>query len=54
MSKRYRVRVIVNGEFKGYLTYRDKTVWSKRTAKKHAKDCMKLYGKECIIEEVYL
>ncbi len=54
MNIKYMVRVIVNGEFKGYLTYRDKTVWSKRTAKKHAKDCMKLFGKECIIEEVYL
>ncbi len=52
MSKRYRVRVMIKGEFKGYLIHRDKTSWCKRSAVKQANDCVYLHGWQCIIEEV--
>lgn len=50
--KRYQIRIIVHGMFHGYLMYRDKTEFCKRTAVKHAKDCVYLHGWNYVIEEV--
>lgn len=51
-TKRYMVRVIVNGLFHGYLMHNDRTRWCYTQARKHGKDLVARKNWNYILEEV--
>ena len=50
--KMYFVRLIDCTGFAGYLTYRDRTSWCKRTAIKHANEFIQKFGGSFILEKI--
>lgn len=47
-----KYQVLIVGDKPSYLSHRDRTSWSLRTAKRHAREFTERHGKQTVLEDV--